>query len=497
MEDLIQVIFQALAFIIIFIFRFVLPNLNRSSKKDDDSSAPEAPSPARTPPEPLISLDAIEKLKRQATSVQQTINTLEQHSHILAEALETTIENAQQDIRVHIAQSQDTAARAAYNLAIRRIHLISALTKARAHPEIGAHLADAEALADAFLVPFKQLSRTTTFPFTVYQPICVPADEYQESIWFGLLPPAYPIIFVPPDFGKNLYRWASLPHEIGHLLWRHVPNFASETRERWVQNAQGLLPFIENDTLHFHIDEPIAAWLEELFADTFTIMTLGPAALKGMVESFTSPRNPDQVAWAHSEGQYFSPHPPAHLRVLLGAKVLWQMGFDAEAKAYLDSWNELHDEPDVIYIPGPNHIALSIETETFMTHLEKVVLDYYQGAYQSLDGRELRSIHGVVVGPGQWGQVQRLIPDITKGQAVHADPKLVLMAGIIAFSEAPNQRLAIKSAVEQAILGRGSDEPKVKPRKKNLAKRKGLNRSDIDAALVLHEVLKRPITNGR
>ncbi len=446
----------------------------------------------------MRSVSMLKDLEERAVVLRAQLQEIPQHQ-ILVEALDNRVMPDFEMVRQQLAASEPYFANQVLQLIRLRLQVLSELLSLRKRPETGEYLADAEALVDAFMSPFAALSRTESFAFAQQKPLCVPADPDHEALWMGLLP-GYPLVFVPRDFGRNIYRWASLPHEIGHLVFRSAPGFEEEVRDRLDLDYAPML-FDLNLGGSFELRAAYSAWLEEMVADMFAMLTLGPAGLRGMVESFKSPHRPEEVQWAAADGQQYAPHPPAHLRVLLASKLLDHVGFDIEAKPLIRRWTELHGEPDALFLPALPAGGLSVPTPMMVQAGWEIVLGLYQTSFESMAGREFRSIHGFELSPGEWSRAQGYAVDIGNGHAVGSDhPRAVLIAAIEAFAAHPGQAQRIAAAVRHSIIGRGSDERRpadIHYQQRRRRRRTETTADDVRAALVLHEILAPPSRRSR
>lgn len=376
-----------------------------------------------------------------------------------------------------------------------RLMVADQLAEWRLDPETAANMVDADALADALIEPVAQLARTEIFDFPPRQPICVPADPEREMVWFGLLPPRYPVVFVPQDFGKDLLRWPAMAHEMGHVIWRNVPGFDREVRKKLGLGRQSPLPYADSaGNLTFSFEHPFSAWIEEIVCDVFTALMLGPAALRGLVYAFADPEDPEEVLWAGAtQTGAFEPHPPQHLRILICADVLERFGFREEIKPIVAEWQATHGNPERIFLPGtPNAIAVPVES--FMDAAHTLLDGLLNEAYTSLTGRELRSIHGLHLTPGMWAKVQRRAEDLRRDVPFNDDPRVVIAAAIEARAAGCTNHGMLARGVRRAIIGRNSGEKRVSKNAYAISKGtrgRGLTKDDVRQALILRDVIQR------
>ena len=184
-------------------------------------------------------------------------------------------------------------------------------------PHIDAVMSDAEAIAEATMAPLQQFADLHEVDLARHRPICLPAGLVGgEAAWIGLLGMGVPLIFVPDDFDEDLYRWPSIAHEVAHVVLRGVPGLLDEMGRAAGWTDHPSLLRAERGRIVGSPLQAWSAWREEIFADAFTVLMLGPAALLGFEAVFARPDNPVEVLQAHAQGGRYAPHPPAHTSFL-------------------------------------------------------------------------------------------------------------------------------------------------------------------------------------
>lgn len=396
-----------------------------------------------------------------------------------------------------------TAERAAEQLRETDLHLhvMEHLMAWRADPTLGAALEDADTIARAMLRPLQDLARHDGLPFPQLDVVCAPAAPEEESVWFGLLPPGHPVVFVPEDFEQDIHRWVSVPHEIGHVMWRELPGFANEVRGRLGLARPAPLMQRESEGYVFDRDAPFAAWLEEMHCDGITALMMGPTALRGMVRYFKNPEEPAHALWAApSERGTYGTHPPAHLRVHTIASLLEIVGFDAEAKKLVREWDTLHGEPEVLLLPTRDGAIVRVPAQPVIERGRAYIEQWYQGGYASLLGRDLRDVHGLEMSPSMWAQVDRASRELLAGPTSVRDARLVLAAAIEAVESRPSARDQIARQMLASILSPGErrgavatrGEPTRPPRHATARGSAVLGPDTLADAIVFGEILARP-----
>lgn len=379
----------------------------------------------------------------------------------------------------------------------RQVAVLQQLAAWKADPTLSRHLADADAIAASLLEPIQRLAGVEGFAFARQRPICAPTDPNHESLWLGLLPEGYPVIFVPDDFTDDLYRQASVAHEVGHLILLRVPGFADELRDVTGLRSHGPLLEWDGQRLHGSLAWPYSAWLMEVLADAFTALLLGPAALRGLIHSFQRPDDIDAVVVAGIApgGETYGEHPPAHLRIHLMGDLLERMGFDQEAKALVADWDALHGDAEVIALPTRNGRLVSLPLSQVEEYGRQVLLRFYETAFESLDGKTVEDLPFLEMSPGLWARVQRRAAQLLRGDSFHEDGRIALAAAIEARAQKPQAAPLIARGLMRAVLGRDAEERHaqddhyaLKPRRRAPAA-PGRLAHEVRDALLLAEVL--------
>lgn len=339
-----------------------------------------------------------------------------------------------------------------------QVAVLTQLSEWKADPTLSGHLADADAIAASMLAPLQQMAGVEGFRFPQQRPICAPASSHSESILLGLLPEGYPVVFVPDDFSEDLYRHASVAHEIGHLITHRIPGFRKELRSVTGLRSQGPLLEFDGRRLHGSLAWPYAAWLDEIIADALTALLLGPAALRGLIHSFQQPDDIDAVLIARANGTVYAEHPPAHLRVHLMADLLERMGFVVEPTALVREWDAIHGNADVVAFAtrGGGLVSLPlVEVEDFGRAL---LLRFYETPFEALDGKTVEDLPFLEMTPGLWARVKRRAEALVKKQPFNEEGRVALAAAIEARAGHPDAAETIAAGLRRAVLGRDASE---------------------------------------
>jgi hypothetical protein len=381
-----------------------------------------------------------------------------------------------------------------------RTQLLEVMADWREDPRTGFMLADADAIAAAIFEPAQAFARTHGLDFPTQRPIAAPASG-AESLWIGLLPPGYPVIFVPDDFDRDLYRQASVPHEIGHLLWFQVAGLADEMTEVADIGAEPTLLGFEGGRVTGTLHQPFTAWLPEIAADAMAMLLMGPAALRGMLHTFAEPGAPDSVltAGATSDGTY-APHPPAQLRVHMAAWMLHRSGFHREAEALVGEWQSLHGDPDTVILPCQGGKRVRINQKVFLDFITPRLEAWVMGEYTAFAGHRIESVPGLVMTASLWSRVKSRADDLISGTAFNDNGRIALAAAIEAQAKAPERHARIATGLRAAVLGRDAGERHAADRHYNRKKAGGTRHrlaDEVRDALLLREFLGTPAFRGR
>src|SRR5262249_48444612 len=120
----------------------------------------------------------------------------------------------------------------------------------------------------------------------------------------------------------------------------------------------------------------LGAWLEEIFADAFGVMMLGPAFIQTMMWSFAGP--PDEIVASRPAEGRFDQHPPAHLPVVLGCRLLARMGYAAEARHLEATWRGRYGGPSRIWLPTRIGRWIGLPEEAIVSRAEVLVTSFYE-----------------------------------------------------------------------------------------------------------------------
>jgi hypothetical protein len=377
--------------------------------------------------------------------------------------------------------------------------VLAAQARWRRDPDLREVLDDADAIAAAFLRPMLEFLDTHGLRFTEEAPIAAPGPG-MESVWFNLLP-NHPVVQVPDDFAEDLLRWPSVAHEVAHVVFRDVPGLSHELHAMVPAAPGAPLAQIQGRKVLFDVERAFAGWIEEIFADAFCMMMLGPAALHGMVAMFEAPHQPLQVTAMSvgPGGAVLGEHPPRHLRILLAAWFLERMGYLIEPEQIRRDWDRAHGAPTDLHAPTGHDSYVAVPLVRFRVYGQQLLERFYTSNYAALAGYPLSAITGLEMSPGLWARAKKEAKKLLDGRPFVDDPRVVIAAAIEAAVAQPGAQPRIAKGVRRAVVGLGLESRPL--RDENYArpavKAGRLSGQDFRDAVILGALLKRPARRAR
>ena len=340
--------------------------------------------------------------------------------------------------------------------------LIENMVTWRQDRELGPLLADADAIADALLVPLRRYAQVHDVALPLRPPICAPATPGVESILAELLP-HQPVIFVPTDFGASIMRWSTIAHQLGHVVWRTLPsvrndvtNLVGPPRSHTAIKAQGRRIRIDHRAV-------FSAWMEVVFTDFFAALSLGPAALRGLIHSAGDPDDPINTVTVlpSSHGLGLADTPPTRLRVALMAETLLRMGYTEDVRGLRDLWHELHGTLDVLVMPMDTHRSIEVPLEDFVDLGASLMQTLHLLPFSDLADAPFTAISGLEMTPGVWRRVGVRAQELVDDHVFNDDGRIAVAAAVEAADMKGGLSIRIARGVRRAILGRGETEPRI------------------------------------
>lgn len=535
--SLIQGLFQLLillAFVAPGLFRRIL-NLMGTGKYEDPEAPTKTPvatpaAPARTPATPtppapvrMPSLGArvdkelsgyLGSIEGFATSFRELTRRAREHvehSMVLqdtASALENTARTLSRQLSEATRASRGDArllkpAVDAVDQLTRSQRLLGRLIDQRVPERADDVLADADLISASLLVPLRDHFVSHGLAFPVRDPIAAFTDNIKGAdLWHYSDLNDRPLVFVPHNFGDELFRYAGLPHEMGHLLLDHLDGLEAELETvAGVRGVRTTLLDVDDGRLVGSLAQPLAAWIDEFLADAFTVLQLGPAGLLAFAHVFERPDDVESILRGPAEGAVYADTAPSHLRMEAALYLLERMGFQVEAKTIGQAWRDAHGEPEHLLIEGVRS-WLRIPMSMILPMVQQMMDQIYITQYDALGGMQLQSIPGFEMSPGNWAHAEALAESLRKGVPMRAKPRLVLAAGILARHLYPSDASAISFAMRKSILGDKAHDLHVAdvhydsiggPRRRTTLPVHSSARQAVKEALVLRELLGPPL----
>jgi hypothetical protein len=298
-------------------------------------------------------------------------------------------------------------------------------------------------------------------------------------------------------------------HEIGHDFLASVQGLEPALRRELglPDEADGTRPLRldRGDIDLSELTRVAGAWFEEIFCDVFGTLMCGPAYVTSMAAIFGAREHVAEVITVHLDetGARYGTHPPAHLRVLLGCRVLDRAGFSAEARALREGWEARHagDGPGLTRILFPmTGTYLAVPAGLYDELIGEIVERLYSGPLQALSGFGLQDISGLDYGPHEHQEALRAQGALLAGRVPRVrDARAVIAGAALSTAAQPAQRSEILRRARAAIpaVGTGERRPDAFQEAKEDAPRGaagwlGASRSEVLEALVLREVLAPP-----
>ncbi len=382
--------------------------------------------------------------------------------------------------------------------------VIQSMIQQRQRAGLREELGDADKLAQACYQPIIDFATAGRIRLTTSTPIAMMAEKFDLGIWTGFIPTGIAPIFLPPYFLKRVAWWPALAHEVAHDFLA-----AAVGAEDMMRAQLGLpheeigLQFLSVGTeglTFYHLTNVFGGWFEEIFADVFGTLMIGPAYGYTMVELFSSPANPAEVARVNIDPRrpMMAPHPPRHLRLKTAVKVLELAGEEDEAELLLAEWTKLHGVPETIDLPLRGGGAVTLPMQVMVELLEELCTRLYREPMQGLSGHALYAIPGLDYGPHEAQEVRRAKEELLKGM-VPADHRARSVIGglVLAFREARHREAELLSLAHDAIVGVTEHREDVHEDAYDLDEASGeadsTPGSAVDA-LVLHTLLGPPVS---
>ena len=352
-------------------------------------------------------------------------------------------------------------------------------------------LGDANALADACYAPIVDFCATRAIKLSSDRTATVLGDECSPLLGRIDDPTGLAILQLPWGWLSEIVRWPAIAHEVGHDFFASVEGFAVELKGRLRLPPVGPLPDGRSPITTRDLDHAVTAWADELFADAFGTLMLGPAYLFSMATIFAQPDRPVEIlAVAASAGGGYEAHPPGHVRVLAGCRLLAMMGYGADSDAIARRWHHQHDAPDRVYLPTQLGRFVAIDDEPMVARAAKVGAAVYEEGMAVLAGMPLRSIAGLDYGPREHQAALAIKAALLTGRRpTIEDPRLLIAGAVLAWVEQPSANERFLAAARALVVGLGERRS---PAGQGTAAIDGFDANMLGDAILLDALLRPP-----
>ena len=320
-------------------------------------------------------------------------------------------------------------------------------------------LGDTDALASSAYAPIVEFCRNRGIPLSSDRAVTMVGGD---KLFFLSVddPSGLAAIVLPDDFTRSIVTWPAIAHEIAHDFFRSVTGLSDELRAslRLGTDLRASAVVAARVDPREVAERSTAAWMEELFADAFGTMMMGPAYVRTMVSSFASPDEPARalamMPVSNTGVPTYEEHPPGHVRVIVGCRLLSRMGYGKVADELEANWRKRHGNPAQVYAPTADKRWVSIAEDVVVARAATVGETLYMTGLPSLRGQPLRSIAGLDFGPREHQRALRIAERLGKGQPVRTADARVLVAGaVLATAEVPARAADIYALAREAIVG--------------------------------------------
>jgi hypothetical protein len=359
----------------------------------------------------------------------------------------------------------DAARRAPSNQALARVASTAAFLEAltefltvmadqRSDPSYEELIDDADALADACYRPVVDYCRTNDVPLSSDRTATVFGDGC--SPWLGRIddPTGLAVLHLPWKWLAEVHRWPAIGHEVGHDFYESVAGLDRELLGRMgLGDAARSARIIEGryGVTMGDVHRLVVRWRQELTADAFGVMMLGPAYAVTTAAIFASPGDPAQALLVQMEGDQYEVHPPGHIRVAAVCRLLVSMGYGALAEGMEQRWRAQHGDPQAIVLPTTSGY-LRVDDEPFIESAAALTTALQREGFAALKGIPLSSMPGFDFGPREHEASLRIRDAFVAGGGPRPDDARLLIAGaVLAWAERPGDGVRLLRDARLAV----------------------------------------------
>jgi hypothetical protein len=268
-------------------------------------------------------------------------------------------------------------------------------------------------------------------------------------------PTGLAMLILPWSWMAEVQRWPAIGHEVGHDFYSSVDGLDDELVERMglgrVRNGVALQYRAQGLSVE-QLDGMVARWRDELVADAFGVLMLGPAYAVTTLSLFARPDDPREIVKIErdADGQ-LEVHPPDHVRAAVVCRLLTHMGYGAIGERLERRWRGQHGEPTRLYAPTTAG-WWALEDEPIIARALQVGVTLYEDGYEALAGIPLRSMPGFDFGPREHQQALAIKDALLAGRRPQVrDARLLIAGAVLAWAERPAESVALLRAARLAV----------------------------------------------
>jgi hypothetical protein len=130
--------------------------------------------------------------------------------------------------------------------------------------------------------------------------------------------------------------------------------------------------------------------------------------------------------------------------VVLGCRLLTEMGYPTEARHLEAEWRKRHGGPRQFWVPARTGRWLGILEEPLLVRAQVVVMAFYEEGFASLADEPLRSIPGLDFGPREHqAALDTAAALLSRRSPLTRDPRILIAGAVLAWAQEPKQNARI------------------------------------------------------
>ncbi len=331
--------------------------------------------------------------------------------------------------------------------------LLEVMAEQRRDPALDELIDDADALAAACYQPVLEYCRNLGIPLSSNRTATLFGDGCSPALGRIDDPTGLAILHLPWEWLSEVHRWPAIGHEVGHDFYGSVDGLDQEVlRRAGLGQEDGRVTIVDSDDVTMSdVARIIRRWRNELCADAFGAMMLGPAYAMATAAIFASPDDPRQALLVDADGNRYDVHPPGHVRVAAVCRLLVNTGFGQLCEDIEKRWRAQHRNPNFILLPTTAGIV-AVQDEPFIERAVALTTTLQREGHAALKGVPLYSMPGFDFGPREHVASRRIRDAFLAGSAPGAaDARLLIAGAVLAWAERPQDGGRILQAARLAV----------------------------------------------